>query len=375
MSRRKPWSVGVLGGALLSGAMLAAPSGAAAAIDPLSGIDFVTIGATYGGAGNAAYQSGQANQFVNGRGSVAYEYKIGRMEVTTAQWVEFYNAAFDRPSNDLLPHLIPPDPGHWGAQSATPNTPGAKRWSVIPGQDLHAVGDIGWRMAAMYCNWLHNGKSLDRSAFLSGAYDVSTFGFFGNIFTDQLAHSPDAKYWVPTWDEWLKAAHFDPDKDNGDGTTGGWWQYGNTSDTLPVYGPPGVGGGGQANAGNNSSFGVPLGAYPDEQSPWGLLDVAGGTSEWTETVRDQGTGGRYRVYDGSHWFQDSFQSSLVDRLRERAGDEFPHIATFETGLRIASLVPTPGAGALGVGVFVICAQRRRRSARSSAHAGAALLLG
>ncbi len=232
----------LLAAGLATGVLFAAPRAAFATIDPLSGIDFVTIGATYGGVGNPAYQSGQANQFVNGRGSVAYEYKIGRMEVTTAQWVEFYNAAFDRPSDDLLPHLVPPDPGHWGAQGTTPNTPGARRWSVIPGQDLHAVGDIGWRMAAMYCNWLHNGKSTDRAAFLNGAYDVSTFGFFGNIFTDQLAHSPDAKYWVPTWDEWLKAAHFDPDKDNGDGTTGGWWQYGNTSDTAFVYGPPGAGG-------------------------------------------------------------------------------------------------------------------------------------
>ncbi|HNB58986.1 MAG TPA: hypothetical protein PK308_01645, partial [Phycisphaerales bacterium] len=60
--------------ALLAGAAVA--TSAQAAIDPLSGIDFVTIGATYGGAGNPAYQSGQANQFVNGRGSVAYEYNI-----------------------------------------------------------------------------------------------------------------------------------------------------------------------------------------------------------------------------------------------------------------------------------------------------------
>jgi hypothetical protein len=40
-------------------------------------------------------------------------------------------------------------------------------------------------MAAMYCNWLHNNQSTDRQAFLNGAYDVSTFGYSGTVFTDQ----------------------------------------------------------------------------------------------------------------------------------------------------------------------------------------------
>ena len=144
-----------------------------AAIDPLSGIDFVTIGATYGGAGNPAYQSGVPNRVVNGRGSVGYEYNIGRMEVTTAQWVEFFNAAYDRPASERIPFLFPPD--FWGAAATAPTTPGGLRWTVPAGNELRPVGNISWRMAAIYCNWLCNGKSLDRSAFLNGAYDVSTF--------------------------------------------------------------------------------------------------------------------------------------------------------------------------------------------------------
>jgi formylglycine-generating enzyme required for sulfatase activity len=331
-------------------------------IDPNSGIDFVRVGATYSGVGNPAYQSGQANQFVNGRGSVPYEYKIGKMEVTSAQWVEFFNAAFDRPSAEWLPGLRAPDAGHWGAQTATPMTPGGKRWSVIPGQELHPVGDISWRDAAFFCNWLCNNKSLDHSAFMNGAYDASTFGFFGNIFTDQAAHNPDAKYWIPTWDEWLKAAHFDPNKDGG---VGGWWKVSNGSDTAYVYGPPGTG---EANAGAGSGFNVPLGAYPTVQSPWGLLDVGGATSEWTESVIDFGTGGKYRVFDGSRWLQDSFNAGLSDQIREYGG-EFPHIDTFDFGLRIASSVPTPGSGALGLGVFMYFTRahaRRRRTCSSHA---------
>jgi formylglycine-generating enzyme required for sulfatase activity len=308
--------------------------------------------------GNAPYQSVIPNDFVNGRGSVNYQYSIGRFEVTTAQWTEFFNAAYDRPADDRIPYLVVPD--HWGAVPTTPNTAGGLRWSVPAGNEMRAVGDISWRMAAIYCNWLHNGKSAERNAFLNGAYDVSTFGFQGAIFTDQASHHPDARYWIPTWDEWLKAAHYDPNKPNPDGTTGGWWQYSNGSDTPYVYGVPGAG---QANAGfsNPSPYSIPLGSYPDVQSPWGLLDMAGATTEWTESIRQLSgpDGNRYRVFDGSYWVQDAFQAQLADRIREYGG-EYPHIPTLEFGLRIASSVPAPGPWAVGVGALSILGLRRRR---------------
>jgi hypothetical protein len=220
------------------------------------------------------------------------------------------------------------------------------------------VGDISWRMAAMYCNWQHNGKSSDRAAFLSGAYDVSTFGFNGGIFRDQLAHSPGARFWIPTWDEWLKAAHYDPMKSNPDGSTGGWWQYSNSSDTPYTYGAPGVG---QANAGFTSPdpFSISLGAYSTTSS-WGLYDMAGGTAEWTESVRTLIVGERFRIFEGSHWGQDGFQSFLVDSVRNRGGDEYPHIPTYEFGLRIASSIPAPGPWSIGAGALCTLGPRRKR---------------
>ncbi len=68
-----------------------------------------------------------------------------------------------------------------------------------PGNEMIPVGNISWRMAAMYANWLNNDQSSDRSAFLNGAYDVSTFTYTpAGRFRDQLTHNPDAKYWIPT---------------------------------------------------------------------------------------------------------------------------------------------------------------------------------
>lgn len=329
--------------------VMAASNTAHADIDPITGVDLVRIGAV----GNAPWMgNGQVQDRAIGRGRVDYEYSIGKLEVTTAQWVEFLNAALDRPANDRIPYVAVPD--FWGGAETFSPIPGGRRFAVRPGQGLLPVGDITWRMAAVLCNWYSNDKRMDRAAFLNGAYDTSTFGFVGNIFTDQLTHNVGAKYWIPTWDEWLKAAHYDPDR-NGDGQ-GGWWVYSNGTDVPLISGPPGVG---QANFGfTDGAFTIPLGAYPQTQSPWGLLDVAGGTGEWTEDVLTGGFGIRWRRWEGSYWLSGS---GIVDAVFTEGGDDFPHIADYRNGFRIASSVPAPGSCILGAGVFLMigCTRRRR----------------
>lgn len=353
-------------------ALLATP--ALAELDPSSGIDFVRVTSP----NNPAWPGdGTVGDRAVGRGSVGYEYSIGKYEITTSQWVEFFNAAYDRPANDRLPNLSPP--GHWGATSTTPNTPGGLRWAVPSGNEMMPVGNISWRMAAMYCNWLCNGKSTDRAAFLNGAYDVSTFGYQGSsgIFTDQLTHNPGAQYWIPTWDEWLKAAHYDPNKQNSDGTVGGYWKYSTTSDSAPAYGPAGVhvraGGVGvvpgpdptgpfaQANAGwdninfvGSNPFGIPLGAYTNVTSPWGLYDTAGGTSEWVEEANLLHTA---RGASGSAWTVSS--APLMDQLYIIGNGGFPSLSTFDLGFRIASSVPSPGLSALALVCLTHTLRRRR----------------
>lgn len=339
------------------------PSLALAAIDPNSGIDFVTIGAV----NNPAWTGGGSN---NNRGAVGYTYNIGKFEVTTAQWAEFMNAAFDRPANDRIPHVF--QPGVWGAVSTTPTTPGGQRWTVPAGREMRPVGGMDWRTCAIYANWLHNGKGTNREAFLSGAYDVSTFAYYlgGSTFTDQLTRSPGARYWIPSLDEWMKAAHYDPTKPNADGTTGGWWQYSNGSDQPFVYGPPGQTRNGlqtTANADWNdltipgfNPYAVPLGAYEGVVSPWGLYDVAGGTSEWTEgfaQLSDEPFP-RVRLLEGSTWGR-SF-SSASDLAGNRGGGAFPTDFGLINGFRIASSVPTPGACLLGVVVSIHVLGLRRR---------------
>ncbi len=271
-------------------------------------------------------------------------YKIGRYEVTSRQWAEFLNAALHRP--DPIPWVEVPI--IWAGGQFAP-------FAVSESRSMFAAGGATWRTCAIFTNWLHNNKSLERAAFLSGAYDVSTFGGDGNgNFTDQLAHSPGARYWIPTMDEWLKAAHYDPSKQNPDGSVGGWWQYSNGTDSPYLYGPPP---GGHANADFESPnpFFIPLGSY-EITSPWGLYDMAGATREYTESTYPA-IPNRSRITRGSAW---EIPAGVGDRIEGGAGGASPGEHYFAYGFRIAAAVPSPSSVfALVLGVSCTLLRRSR----------------
>ncbi len=229
---------------------------------------------------NPAYEGGPWGQLA-GRGSVPYEFRISRYEITTDDWLEFANT-FATQSDELDDLIV--GQMSWGAREDFSHSGPGSRYAYHPGLEQPGLAPItiSWRQAAMYCNWLHNGKSSDPATIHFGAYDTSTFGRDGSHFTDQSTRSCGAKYWIPSLDEYLKAGHFDPDK-NGQGP--GWWDYAHSSDDPPVQGLPGTGhtvmGLDTDEIGMLASF-FPLGQYEDAQSPWGLFDLIGGSPEFTE---------------------------------------------------------------------------------------------
>lgn len=313
--------------------------------------DWVTIDRP----GNAAIVSDDPWGNVNGRGRVDHTYRISRLEVTTSQWMEFVNT-YSTQSDDLKWFAFP---DYWGAtRDMSYHGPG-QRWKLksAAGSANWPVTGITWRESAQFCNWLTNDKRKSLDAIASGAYDTSTFGWNQDVgFTDQSAHTPGAKFWIPTQDEWLKAVHYDPAKNNG---KGGWWRYPNTSDTAPVPGIPGVG---ETSAGYDpysysDGFEVPLGSYPNTLTPWGLLDATGGASEWTESWYNIDATHHYdRFYDGAP--AGNISSSQLDRIDSVAA-QLPIEQTSWVGLRIAS-VPAPGVLSLtGLAAIGLLARRRR----------------
>lgn len=317
--------------------------------------------ATIGSPGNAPYVGPTPDgSTVSPRGQVDYVYRMSKMEVTTAQWVEFANAT--AAMNE--PYRIGQGPvGAYHIAGTLPNGHFTYALSNVPNAGLLPVQGITWRNAARYCNWLHNNKGNTLAALETGAYDTSTFGQALDAngfpyFTDALTHLPGAKFWIPTVNEWVKAAHYDPNR-YGPGL-GGYWNYSTSSDTPPIIGPESTGG--QTNAGYTNYSDIPtflLGAHPNTTSPWGLLDVSGGSQEWQEDVSSESR--RYRSYDGSYaptQFTPDSNPLDADLIYSRgswtANSELSYI-----GLRVASAVPTP-TSALALGVALVSFRRRRR---------------
>ena len=308
--------------------------------------DFATI--TH--PGNAPYDGGQFG-LTAGIGRVDYVYRISKLEITTSQWVEYANVFSTREGGRFFT-----SPTYWGASPDPTYTGPGRRWVVNPGQGRRPVMEISWQEAARYANWLHNDKGTELSALATGAYDTSTWGV--NPITGQRTDGnklPGAKFWIPSYDEWLKAVHYDPDK-NGPGQEG-YWLFPHSSDDLIVSGIPGEG---ETSAGVTSLFAptLPLGSYPESTSPWGLLDASGGATEMIDTWVQPFGAREEKFFDGARagsrsWF-------VLDRADAWNGSVPVTIPRSFGGLRIASAVPTAGAWVFLAPVFTLYVVRRRR---------------
>jgi formylglycine-generating enzyme required for sulfatase activity len=319
---------------------------------PDYGIDFVTVRAP----GNAPINDPNPPDvtFAQGRGAVNYEYRIGRTEITSAQWVSFLNAYAGQASPN--PFWSWDGPIFWGG--------GGSEFTGFhvgnaPNAGMFPVTGITWRMGAMYTNWLHNGQGSSPAALETGAYDTTTWGnIAGGGFTDAANHLPGARFWIPTLDEQLKAMHYDPNR-NGPGQ-GGYWTWRNSADGPGISGPPGVGT--TSNGYHVVGWGewaIPLGAYPASLSPWGLLDTSGGTTEWSEEVVNSFSTGRptFRRAVGSA--AGEFSTLEADFIHAAIGSVRPNEGGSSQGFRIASAVPAPGtAGVLTILIFTLSRRRR-----------------
>lgn len=293
-------------------------------------LDWVVIGDP----GNPAYPGGPEGELA-GRGSVDYVYRISRLEVTSAQWLEFINIFAPQSDNHggfLRPSFsgIRPVPG--APSGVYELDPYIENAAMVP------VYGLTWREVAYYVNWLHNDKSPEWDAIMSGAYDASTFGDDYPYFTDQQVHSPGAKFWIPTIDEWLKAGYYDPNMFGNH--QGGWWSFPGSSD-IPLI--PGVPGEGETSAGEFETplwaIYFPLGSYPYVQSPWGLLDVSGGAREWLEDVMGE-NGPEARRLAGT-W------AGCTDLMLHQDEvwriDFAPPGAYHKSSIRVVGVIPPPGS--------------------------------
>ncbi|MBY0311736.1 MAG: SUMF1/EgtB/PvdO family nonheme iron enzyme [Phycisphaerales bacterium] len=340
------------------GLALLAASGPAMAAPPSYDFQWVTVGAP----GNPAFPGpDRVNGLLTNRGSVSYEYRISKLEVTTTQWVEFANAI----GRVRDPFRIGEGAlGGFEGGPTGPNDTYSYSLQNFPNIGMYPVTGISWLNAARYCNWLHNGKVPTLVALENGAYDLRAYNADPSGDNARaITRLPGAQYWIPSIDEWIKAAHFDP---NGYGPgQARWWLQPNKSDTPPVLGvSPLFGGNGTTSASlwpinPNAPLGsFLLGAYPDSVSPWGLLDTSGGAAELLDD-QPRNSGSLNRYYEGSSVYFDVAKTGRLDGLDTVGGTDIAS-ADDTIGLRIASAVPSPTGVVMIAGLCALHTIRRRR---------------
>lgn len=298
-------------------------------------------------------------------GGGSWDFSLSRTEVTQGQYVEFVNAfnavpiPQGQPWSAAMQTLL--SGNGWagpGVYSTGLGPQGRLINAVTPEGAVRPLKGMGWYGAALYANWLHNGRQVTMDALNNGAYDLRQWNDADPETWLSVSRQPGAQYWLPTYDEWAVASFYDASR-FGPGQ-GGWWTYLNGRDRLPVPGAP-LPGPGETSAGwsppggTSEAFLLPVASYPNSQSPWGQLDTSGTFPELLEDVSE---------------FERRFAGTLAGTLTspatlERyeqpgwAGAEAP-LGGGTTAFRIASAVPAPPVAALLLSCIGWMGRRRQR---------------
>ncbi len=211
-----------------------------------------------------------------GYGAVDYEYSIATTEVTNAQYVEFLNAVASTDTYGLYNSNMGGSTYYSGISRT--GTSGSYVYSANANWTNRPVVYVSWYDTHRFANWLHNGQ-------LTGAQDASTtedgaYTFSGA--TSVSARNTGADYWLPSEDEWYKAAYYSPG--------GAYYDYATGTDMQPDNNPPENDMGNSANY-NNSGYAVgspyystEVGEYDNSGSPYGTYDQNGNVYEWNEAL-------------------------------------------------------------------------------------------
>ncbi len=301
---------------------------------------------TVGNPGNAGERSCIGKICI--RGAVAYTYQMGKYEVTTAQYTAFLNAVAKTDTYGLYnPYMWSFPYAAWGpCKIQRSGAPGSYSYSVAADYANRPVNFVSFGDAARFVNWLSNGQPTggqtlatteDGSYYLNGATVAAEL--------QAVTREPDARFVIPTEDEWYKAAYH---KNNG--ITGDYWDYPTSSDVAPGTAVP--------DTGNNACYGwsdtiyyrKEVGTYVNSSSPYGTFDQGGNLAEWNESINFQNRairGGSFNL--DTYYMRAAVQNSVS-----------PDTEAFDLGLRVVEL-PEPGTlWLLGFVGFVAIKRRRNR---------------
>ncbi len=274
-------------------------------------VTFVPIG----NPGNAPDTTGNPNP----AGSVGYLYNMGKYEVSRDMIIKA-NAA-----------------GNLGITLQDMTSFGGN------GVNRPATG-VSWNEAARYVNWLNTSKGYSTAyKFAKQPGDVGyssnapiqlwQLGDAGYNAANEFRNSR-AKYFLPSMDEWYKAAYYDPSANGG---AGGYWNFATGSDTAPTA----VSGG---TAAGTAVYSQPLSQGPADitnaggLSPYGVMGMGGNVVEVEETEFDlvnDNDGLITRGSRGGGW--DIFPYNYHNLSASDRFERNPQFSDKNFGFRVASI--------------------------------------
>ena len=282
---------------------------------------------------------GNANDST-GFGGVSYDYRIGTTEVTNAQYVDFLNAKAASDPLRLYNALMGSNIRGGITQSGVS---GGFTYATRADMANKPVNFVSWYDSIRFANWLNNGQGI-------GDTETGAYTLLGGTPTPSnglsITREPGATWWLPSENEWYKAAYYQPAAQGGDSDD--YWFFPTASNSAPTMatansaGDIGNPGANIANInlgadwnGQNGNVTTVGSAGPLSQSFWGTSDQGGNVWEWNEAL----ISGSFRGLRGG-----SFLNSASSLQSSERNFYNPSSVDFSFGFRVANVPGTPFPG-------------------------------
>ena len=265
-----------------------------------------------------------------GYGAVATSFQIMKYEFTNQRYADFLNSLAATDTYSLYNASMGSDARGGITQSGVS---GAYTYAVKSNMGDKPVNYVSWFDAARVSNWYQNGATSSSST-ETGAYTLVG----GQTSGTAPGVNPGATFYIPTEDQWYKAAYY-----KGGGTNAGYWDYATQSDAVPTAVTAdltGIGSSGStgnftnynlaaswnSQTGNVTTVGTNGGA-----SAYGAFDMSGNVGEWNDLT---GAAGSPLGRRGGCWYGLAYDVSSSFRLTNDPSHEDGSL-----GFRLASSVP------------------------------------
>jgi formylglycine-generating enzyme required for sulfatase activity len=276
---------------------------------------------------------------LTGHGEVDYSYNIGTYDITESQYCTFLNAVAtgSDPYGLYNPNFLETN-GTFGGILQN-GTLGSYSYSIMGSTGNDPVTYVTWLDAARFCNWLQNGQP-DTGSETAASTEQGAYTLNGDIAAGLETRNPAATWWIPSQDQWYKAAYYDPALNSG---SGGYWTYPTQSDISPgnaIGSAPN-----QADYYTSGGYSVtqadtyqpaqnyltPVGSFTNSQSYFGTYDQGGDVNQWNDAI----VAGSYRGLRGGSWATDG-PNAMQSTTGLRAA---PASANGGIGFRVANGAP------------------------------------